>query len=357
MEWSILIVLLIINGALGGQQLLNKIARASADRASGGNGSSKDQAHMPTSGMPEFTTAVVLAWWRELFKLAWSVAAVAIEAIKGRPWIEFWPGWAALLTVSICSFTGIIENFGFYIISRYSPHLWIPYISVYLLLLPIFTGLMFGSTVRKEHWIGTLLVMAGLAAASIRPDSLPQLTHAILKSEGAGHAHFATLQRLDLQAYIWLLIINLCLCSQQVLNNKSVQLATHKVSANAFVVWREIFKFGFASLFLGAIALFTSNGVSHYMKLNTAVVFALGAGLTGYIYSWGFFVLSKYPVHIWVPYTNLYVIAMPFLSVWLLPGVTVTLGQLLGTLFVGAGLFVGLSDYKHHKIERITDKQ
>lgn len=357
MEWSILIVLLIINAALGGQQLLNKLARVSSDQASGDKASGKDQPQTPTSGMAEFSTAVVLAWWRELFKLAWSVVAVAVEAAKGRPWIEFWPGWASLLTVSICSFTGILENFGFYIISRYSPHLWVPYISVYLLLLPIFTGLMFGSTVRKEHWIGTLLVMGGLAVAALRLDALPQLAHTVMKSAGASHAGFAQVQHLDLQAYLWLLLINLCLCSQQILNNKSVQLATHKISANGFVVWREIFKFGFASLFLGGIAVFTTAGIAPYFKLNTAVVFALGAGLTGYIYSWGFFVLSKYPVHVWVPYTNLYVVAMPFLSVWLLAGVTVTTGQLLGTALVGAGLVVGLSDYSRHKIERITDKQ
>jgi len=356
MEWSILIVLLIINAALGGQQLLNSLARHSADKTKEDKSPASDPA-IPPSRLGEFTTAVVLSWWRELFKLAWSVVAVAIEAGKGRPWIEFWPGWLSLVTVSICSFTGIIENFGFYIIAKYPPHLWAPYINIYLLLLPIFTGLMFGSTVRKEHWIGTVLVFAGLAVSKIEVSVFPWLKKIVLSSGGGGGHHGTYHQEMDWVAFTWIVVINLCLCSQQLLNNKSVQLAVRKVSANGFVVWREIFKFGFATLALGILAAYTSSNFFSYFEVGKAVLFALGAGLTGYIYSWGFFVLSKFPVHLWVPYTTLYLVTLPFLGVWLLPGVTVTIGQLLGTAFVGAGLFVGLSDYKHHKVERITDKQ
>ncbi len=353
MEWSIIGVLLIINAALGGQQLLLSLARNRSDQSGQPkDGSGKPAA--PTQGLPEMTTAVVITWWRELFKLSWAVVAVAVEAVKGRPWREFWPGVAAVLTVSICSFTGVIENFGFVIIAKYSPHLWAPSINVYLLLLPIFTGLMFGSTVTKQHWIGTVLVLIGLAVPYVRLDSLEWLRHVIMSSGEPKHG----LDSLDTKAIIWIIVINLCLCSQQVLNNKSVQLATRKVSANAFVVWREIFKFGYASLALAILAFIANVNVKQYVTGDwMVIVFALGAGLTGYIYSWGFFVLSKYPVHTWVPYTNLYVVCLPFLSVWLLPNVNVRMGHILGTIIVGVGMVIGMSGSAKHKIERITDKQ
>ena len=183
MEWTVILVLFIINAALGGQKLLNNKARSQADKDKPSDGDAKSS-DVPTSGLAEFSTAVVLTWWRELFKLSWSIIAVAIEALKGRPWREFWPGWASVLTVSICSFTGVIENIGFFSISRYSPHLWVPFISVYIVLLPVATGLMFGSTVRKEHWFGTIFVLAGLAISSLHLDSLPQLSQAILSSGG-----------------------------------------------------------------------------------------------------------------------------------------------------------------------------
>lgn len=358
MEWTVVLVLFIINAALGGQKLLNNKARSQADQDKPANQNESPQpSDIPSSGLAEFSTAVTLTWWRELFKLSWSVIAVAVEALKGRPWIEFWPGWASVLTVSICSFTGVIENIGFFSISRYSPHLWVPFISIYIVLLPVATGLMFGSTVRKEHWLGTLFVLAGLTISSLHLDSLPLLSHAILSSGGVSKAKAALVGSLDWQAVVWLVIINLCLCSQQILNNKSVQLAQHKVSANAFVLWREIFKFGFATLAIVAIALIEWKSFMGYITPQKAVIFAIGAGLTGYIYSWGFFVLSKYPVHVWVPYTNLYIVALPFLSYFLIPGVVVKLGELIGTLFVGIGLTIGLSDYSRHKLEKITDKQ
>jgi drug/metabolite transporter (DMT)-like permease len=358
---EIILVLLIINAALCSQKLLNQQARTNADE---GVDTSK-----PSTGLQEFGTAAALTWWRELFKLAWTVVAVVIEAFKGHPARYFWPGIASVITVSICSFTGVIENIGFYTISRYSPHLWVPYINFYLVALPIFTGLMFGSTVRKEHWIGTSLVILGLFLNSYRFDgALAGLSQTIMSSAQPSKFEAsvaAKLNYLDIQAYIWIIVINCCLCSQQVLNNKSVQLATHKVSANAFVLWREIFKFAYATLFLVLVALITGKTILHYLYFgqdsassgNKAVILALAAGLTGYIYSWGFFKLSKYPVHIWVPFTTLYVVAMPFLSVIFVAGAKVTLAQLIGATICGAGLFVGLSDYKRNKIEKITEKQ
>ncbi len=358
---EIIVILLIINAALGSQKLLNQQARTNADE---GIDTSK-----PSEGLQEFGTATALTWWRELFKLAWTVVAVVVEACKGHPARFFWPGLASVFTVSICSFTGVIENIGFYTISRYSPHLWVPYINFYLVALPVFTGILFGSSVRKEHWIGTILVILGLFLNSYRFDgNLEVLSKVVMASTKASQFEAsvaAKLNALDLQAYIWIIVINCCLCSQQVLNNKSVQLATHKVSANAFVLWREIFKFAYASIFLVIVAAITGKTILYYLYFgqesaslnNIAVVFALAAGLTGYIYSWGFFKLSKYPVHIWVPFTTLYVVAMPFLSVTFVAGAKVTLAQLMGATICGAGLFVGLSDYKRNKIEKITEKQ
>ena len=69
MEWLILITwLLIINGALGGQYLLNWM----------GN-------------QPRFVgnkevgiTPGVMTWWREISKFAWAAIAVAIEIIRGK---------------------------------------------------------------------------------------------------------------------------------------------------------------------------------------------------------------------------------------------------------------------------------
>ncbi len=357
MEWTIILVLLIINAALGGQQLLNNLARSQADKTNGAADKANGHADVPSSGLAEFSTAVVLTWWRELFKLSWAVIAVIVEAIKGRSRKEFWPGWASIMTISICSFTGIIENVGFFSISRYSPHLWVPFISVYIVLLPVATGLMFGSTVRKEHWIGTSFVLTGLVVFSLRLDSVPSLSHVVLSSGGVSPAKAALIGSLNWQAVVWLVIINLCLCSQQILNNKSVQLAKRKVSANAFVVWREIFKFGFATLAIAAIALIEWKSFTSYFTPQRAIIFAIGAGLTGYVYSWGFFVLSKYPVHVWVPYTNLYIVVLPFLSYFLIPGVEVKVSQILGACFVGIGLVVGLSDFSRHKIETITDQQ
>jgi hypothetical protein len=59
----------------------------------------------------------------------------------------------------------------------------------------------------------------------------------------AGENHNA----LDFNAIIWILIINGCLLSQQVLNNKTVQTALPGVGPNALVMWREIWKMIFIS--------------------------------------------------------------------------------------------------------------
>ena len=55
---------------------------------------------------------------------------------------------------------------------------------------------------------------------------------------------------LDIPAIVWIVIINICLCSQQVLNNKTVQTAKAGVGPNALVVWREISKMIFISMAL-----------------------------------------------------------------------------------------------------------
>jgi len=98
---------------------------------------------------------------------------------------------------------------------------------------------------------------------------------------------------------------------------------------------------GFFSLFEGS--LFPDNW--------WPILFVVAAGLTGYIYSFGFFKLSKYSAHYWVPYTNLWLAVLPF--VMLAFGKDVTLYQIIGAVIVTAGLIVGVSDYGRHKVEEI----
>jgi hypothetical protein len=230
---------------------------------------------------------------------------------------------------------------------------------------------------------------------------------------------------LDWNAITWIVIINLCLCSQQVLNNKTVQTAFKGVGPNALVVWREIWKMIFISL---AILIFpiianmtdahlphsittvrfekevapkldnakkeylakyySLNGNEYVLKSEVTpedkdkikeiyagtdynrffslfegsiipknwwpIVFVILAGLTGYIYSFGFFKLSKFAAHFWVPYTNVYLALLPF--VMLLFGKEVTIIQIIGAVVVTLGLIVGVSDYSKNKVEEITKK-
>ena len=86
---------------------------------------------------------------------------------------------------------------------------------------------MFNAPIRKEHWFGISLVIAGLATPHI-----PWL----LGVSGDNH------NALDSTAIIWLVIINCCLLSQHILNNKTVQTALQGVGPNALVLWREIWK-------------------------------------------------------------------------------------------------------------------
>ncbi|MBK7379283.1 MAG: EamA family transporter [Ignavibacteriales bacterium] len=194
MEWILLILWLgIINGGLGGQYILNWM----------GN-------------QPEFTggskvdiSPGVMTWWREISKLAWAFIAVVIELIRGKEMKYLWPGFLSLSTIIICAFTGVIENIGFFYLPRYySPHIFAPYVNVYLAFLPFFGKLLFNAPIRKEHWIGIGLVISGLAVPHI-----PWLLGLASENTNA----------LDAEAILWIVIINGCLLSQQVLNNKTVQ--------------------------------------------------------------------------------------------------------------------------------------
>jgi drug/metabolite transporter (DMT)-like permease len=98
------------------------------------------------------------------FKLLWAVIAVTVELIRGKKAKYLWPGAFSLSTIIICAFTGVIENIGFfYLPKNYSPHIFAPYVNVYLAFLPFFGKIMFNAPIRKEHWIGISLVIIGLA--------------------------------------------------------------------------------------------------------------------------------------------------------------------------------------------------
>lgn len=396
MEWVLLIVwLLIINGGLGGQYILNWM----------GN-------------QPEFTggkkidiSPGVMTWWREISKLAWALIAVITEVVRGKEIKYLWPGFFSLTTIIICAFTGVIENVGFFYLPRYySPHIFAPYINVYLAFLPFFGKLLFNAPIRKVHWIGISLVILGLA--------VPHIPYLI----GAG-ADPKTV--LDPTAIIWIVIINCCLCSQQILNNKTVQTANEGVGPNALVVWREIWKMIFISLAIIIIPVignyinanmpgsekakvfesrvlekvddskkvfllnyYSLSGDEYVLNKNIneetektikeifssveyhrffslfqgsilpnnwlPILFVIAAGLTGYIYSFGFFKLSKFAAHLWVPYTNVYLALLPLIM--FLFGKDVTAFQIAGAAVVTVGLMVGVMDYGRNKVVAIEKK-
>lgn len=395
MEWILLIIWLsIINGGLGGQYILNWMANQPKY----------------TGGEKVDISAGVMTWWREISKLAWAVVAVTIELIRGKKVKYLWPGWISLTTIIICAFTGVIENIGFFYLPRnYSPHLYAPYVNVYLALLPFFGKFMFNAPIRKEHWIGVSLVIAGLATPHI-PTLFGSTNH----------------NALDINAIIWILIINGCLLSQQVLNNKTVQTALTGVGPNALVLWREIWKMIFISAAILIIPLignimdanmpasvkaekfetrvlskidedqknyllsfYTKSDNSYILKTDVSendetqikeiiksteyhqffslfdgsiipdnwlpILFVIAAGLTGYIYSFGFFKLSKFAAHFWVPYTNLWLAFLPFIM--LLFGKDVTIYQIIGAVVVTAGLMVGVMDYSKNKVVEIEKKK
>ncbi len=396
MEWLLLIVWLsIINGALGGQYLLNWMGsqpRFVGDREVG-------------------VSPGVMTWWREISKLAWAVVAVIIEVARGKKMRYLWPGIISMITIIICAFTGVIENVGFFYLPRYySPHIFAPYVNVYLVFLPFFGKVMFKAPIRKEHWIGIFLVVLGLA--------VPYIPRIIGE-------HTDPSQILDSTAITWLIIINCCLCSQQILNNKTVQTALKGVMPNALVVWREIWKMVFITLalfiipFIGSLmranipdtvsaATFETRVLAkvdksqntflleNYQKSNGEyklkknlpketeskiekvfagvdfhrffslfkghivpnnwwpILFVVLAGLSGYIYSFGFFKLAKFSAHFWVPYTNVYLAIIPFIMI--LFGEDVTGFQIAGAVVTTAGLMVGVSDYKRNKVVEIEKK-
>lgn len=394
MEWILLIIWLsIINGGLGGQYILNWMANQPKY----------------TGGEKVDISAGVMTWWREISKLAWAVVAVSIEIIRGHKVKYLWPGWLSLTTIIICAFTGVIENIGFfYLPKNYSPHLYAPYVNVYLAFLPFFGKFIFNAPIRKEHWIGVSLVIAGLAMPHL-PTLLGSTNH----------------NSMDINAIIWILIINGCLLSQQVLNNKTVQTALPNVGPNALVLWREIWKmiFIYAAIIviplIGNImnvnmpssvkaekfetkvlskinetqkdyllgfykksdnlytlktdlsendeirikAIIKSTEYHQFFSLFDGsiipdnwfpILFVIAAGLTGYIYSFGFFKLSKFAAHFWVPYTNLWLAFLPFIM--LLFGKDVTIYQIIGAVVVTAGLMVGVMDYSKNKVVEIKKK-
>ena len=390
MEWVFLISWLgIINGALGGQYLLNWMGNQER-----------------FAGKAE-TTPGVMTWWREISKLLWALIAVTIEIARGKELKYFWPGMLSMVTIGICAFTGVIENIGFFYLPRYySPHVYAPYVNIYLVFLPFFGKLLFKAPIRKEHWIGVSLVVLGLVIGKL----------------GQSNAK----SQFDLSAMVWILIINLCLGSQQILNNKTVQTAFQGVGANALVAWREVWKLVFITL---AIIIFPiiaqsfkvhtpdkiaveqfENSVIKNQKLDTLnvatlhkfyskqndqyvlqtnisvdeetqiknvfikmdynrffslfegklfpnnwipILFVVAAGLTGYIYSLGFFKLSKFAAHFWVPYTNVYFAILPFIMI--LFGEHVTSFQIGGAAVLTVGLIVGVSDYGKNKVVEIEN--
>lgn len=385
---------MIINGGLGGQYILNWM------------GNQPEYVGNKEVGV----SPGVMTWWRELSKLLWAAIAVVVEVIRGKEVKYLWPGSVALMTIMICAFTGVIENIGFFYLPRYySPHLFAPYVNIYLAFLPFFGKFMFNATIRKEHWIGVLLVVSGLA--------IPHLPRIL-----GGNPDPNTF--LDSTAIIWIIIINLCLGSQQILNNKTVQTALTGVGPNALVLWREIWKmlfitsalivFPLVGTFLRAnipaqvpVAKFETRVLAkldgpkkefllkHYDRTETSyqlkknlhgdvekkikktfvsveyhrffalfdgnifpnnwwpILFVVAAGLTGYVYSFGFFKLSKFSAHLWVPYTNVWLALLPFIMI--LFGKDVTTYQIIGAVVVTAGLVVGVSDYKRNKIEAIKN--
>lgn len=396
MEWIILILWLsIINGGLGGQYVLNWMANQPKY----------------TGGDKVDISAGVMTWWREISKLLWAVIAVIIELIRGKKVKYLWPGYLSLSTIIFCAFTGVIENIGFFYLPRnYSPHIFAPYVNVYLAFLPFFGKIMFNAPIRKENWIGISLVIAGLATPHI-----PGLLGFAQESSDA----------LDLNAIIWILIINGCLLSQQVLNNKTVQTALPGVGPNALVLWREIWKMIFISSAIFIIPIignmmnanmpdsvsstkfetrvlnkvdenkkeyllnyYTKSDNNYVLKSEVSendevkikeiikateyhqffslfdgsiipnnwlpILFVIAAGLTGYIYSFGFFKLSKFAAHFWVPYTNVWLALLPFIM--LLFGKDVTGFQIAGAVVVTAGLMIGVMDHRKNKVEEIEKR-
>ncbi len=396
MEWILLIIwLAIINGGLGGQYILNWMANQPKY----------------TGGEKIDISPGVMTWWREISKLSWALIAVIIELVRGKEIKYMWPGFLSLSTIMIAAFTGVIENIGFFYLPRYySPHIFAPYVNVYLAFLPFFGKILFDAPIRKEHWFGISLVVLGLA--------IPY-TPKILGIEGANSTS------LDTMGIIWIVIINICLLSQQLLNNKTVQTAFKGVGPNALVAWREVWKMIFITSALFLIPLignalqanmpdkvdteefntrvlgkldenkkeyllnfYTKTDNEYIIKNKISpeeenkikdifksveynrffslfegsimpdnwlpILFIIAAGLTGYIYSFGFFKLSKFAAHFWVPYTNVYLALLPF--VMILFGKEVTGYQIIGAVVVTAGLMIGVMDYSRNKVVAIKRK-
>src|SRR5664280_3647847 len=90
MELVILITwLLIINGALGGQYILNWMGNQ--ERFVGNK--------------PVGVSPGVMTWWREVSKFAWAFIAVIVELARGKKAKFLWPGIFALVTIMTVSYT------------------------------------------------------------------------------------------------------------------------------------------------------------------------------------------------------------------------------------------------------------
>ncbi|MEO8232648.1 MAG: hypothetical protein ABI638_10210 [Ignavibacteriota bacterium] len=352
-----------------------------------------------------------MTWWREISKLLWALIAIILELSRGKKAKYLWPGALSLSTIIICAFTGVIENIGFfYLPKNYSPHIFAPYVNVYLAFLPFFGKLLFKASIRKEHWIGISLVIVGLA--------IPKLPWLLGFAQDNHNA-------LDLNAIIWILIINGCLLSQHVLNNKTVQTVLPGVGPNALVLWREIWKMVFitSAIFIIPIignmmnvnmpdsvksskfetrvldkvdenkkeyllSCYTKIDNNYVLKSEVSeneevkikeiikateyhqffslfdgsiipnnwlpILFVIAAGFTGYVYSFGFFRLSNFSAHFWVPYTNVWLALLPF--VMLLFGKDVTGYQIVGAIVVTIGLMIGVMDHRKNKVVEIEKR-
>jgi hypothetical protein len=85
-----------------------------------------------------------------------------------------------------------------------------------------------------------------------------------------------------------------------------------------------------------------------------SILFVIAAVLTGYVYSFGFFNLSRFAAHFWVPYTNVYLAVLPLIMIFF--GREVTAYQIIGAVVTTVGLMIGVMDYSKNKVVEIEKK-
>jgi len=136
---------MIINGALGGQYILNWMGNQE-----------KFAGNKPVGISPG-----VMTWLREISKLVWAVTAVSIEILNGKKLKYQCPGIITLTTIIICGFTRVIENIDFFYLPKYySHHLYAPYVNDYLVMLP-FIMMFFDKNVTGYQIAGAVVATAG----------------------------------------------------------------------------------------------------------------------------------------------------------------------------------------------------